>query len=225
MFDIDPRELVLRLPVVFFSLTIHEFMHAWTAWKCGDDTALRLGRVSLNPLRHLDPIGTLCLIFAPIGWAKPVPVNPYNFNKPRRDEILVSGAGVAANLSLAVILAVGMRLMLTMGYFPESEVAKIVLMMALQAIIINFGLFIFNLLPIAPLDGSHILGELLPAEAKMRFAQISQYGVLILIGFILVNRNIHFDFLGYTGVSPLRAPILVLLLIFAGPDITGAFFR
>jgi Zn-dependent protease len=223
--DIDPRELALRLPVVFFSLTIHEFMHAWTAWKCGDETALRLGRVSLNPMRHLDLVGTLCLVFAPIGWAKPVPVNPYNFNHPRRDEILVSGAGVAANLAVAIVLAIVLRLLFHYRMFPTGEVGQAVLMMAFMGMIINFGLFVFNLLPIPPLDGSHILGELLPVEAKARFAEIGQYGMWILVAFILINRQVHFSFLGYSHVSPMSAPIILLMQVFAGPEITSFFFE
>lgn len=222
--DLDIRELVLRLPVVLFSLTIHEFMHAWTAWKCGDDTAYRQGRVSLNPLVHLDLIGTLCLMFAPIGWAKPVPVNPYNYGRPRRDDILVSGAGVAANLAVAIVFSVFLRFFPWGSGLLSEEVATIVFLLLLQLALVNFGLFVFNLLPIPPLDGSHILHELLPAQAAARFSQISRYGVIVLVVLVLASRNIHFSFMGYPHVSPLRVPVILLMQVFGGPELTGAVF-
>lgn len=220
----DIRELVLRLPVVLFSLTIHEFMHAWTAWKCGDDTALRQGRVSLNPLVHLDLIGTLCLMFAPIGWAKPVPVNPYNFGRPRRDDILVSGAGVAANLAVAIVFSVFLRFFPWGSGLLSEEVATIVFLILLQLALVNFGLFVFNLLPIPPLDGSHILHEMLPARAAVQFSQISRYGVIVLVVLVLASRNIHFSFMGYPHVSPLAVPVILLMQVFAGPELTEAVF-
>jgi hypothetical protein len=116
--DFDITGMLIRAPVIFFALTIHEFMHAWTAWKCGDDTALRAGRVTFNPLAHLDPVGTVLLFFGPIGWAKPVPVDPTNFDYEtrRRDEILVSGAGVTANFVLGAASALDLRV-----YIPSPH--------------------------------------------------------------------------------------------------------
>jgi Zn-dependent protease len=222
--DFDIRELVLRLPVVLFSLTIHEFMHAWTAWKCGDDTAYRQGRVSLNPLVHLDLVGTLCLIFAPIGWAKPVPVNPYNYGRPRRDDILVSGAGVAANLTVAVVFSLLLRFFPWGSGLLSDEVATIVFLLLLQLALVNFGLFVFNLLPIPPLDGSHILRELLPAQAAAQFSQISRYGVIVLVVAVVASRNIQFSFMRYPHVSPLHVPVILLMQVFAGPELTEAVF-
>ena len=215
--DLDILDLALRLPVVLFALTIHEFMHGYVAWKCGDDTALRAGRLTLNPLAHLDLLGTICLIFAPIGWAKPVPVNPYNYHNPRRDDILVSGAGVAANFTIAAAVAILVRVLLEQGIVPTTRLEGLVWIVMRYAIILNFGLFVFNLLPIAPLDGSHILRELLPAQAAARFAELGRYGLFFLIGVVVANRYIQFDFLGYHGVTPLMAPILALMYVFAGP--------
>jgi Zn-dependent protease len=219
----DITDILLRAPVVLFSLTIHEFMHAWTAWKCGDDTALRQGRVSLNPMHHLDLFGTVMLFLGPIGWAKPVPVNPYNFGNPKRDDILVSGAGVTGNLALGILCALVLRVF-GAEIIGIDQAGKIIFMMLVYGCIINFGLATFNLLPIPPLDGSHILKQLLPERLAMQFVQMSRYGMFILLGIVLLERNVRFSFIGYSNVTPLDIPGLALMHVFAGPWITGALF-
>jgi Zn-dependent protease len=206
--------LVLRLPVVLFSLTVHEFMHAWTAYKCGDDTAYRMGRLTLNPLAHLDPIGTLALMFAPIGWAKPVPINPANFDYQtrKRSEALVSVAGVAANLCLAAMLALVARVLVWQGVLGEDVLGATLWRILALAVIVNFGLGVFNLLPIFPLDGSHLARLFLPLHLADRYVQLQRYGILLLIGVVLVNRSTGF----------LIWPILGLTELFAGSDGTRA---
>jgi len=213
----------MRAPVVLFSLTIHEFMHAYVALRCGDDTAHRAGRVTLNPLAHLDPIGTLCLFFAPIGWAKPVPVNPYNFGNPRRDEILVSIAGVSANLAAGIVFALVLRLF-GAEILAIEQVGRIVFIMLLYGCLLNFGLATFNLLPIAPLDGSHVLRELLPPQLAATFAQMSRYGVIILVALVVLGNRVHFPLFGYERLTPLDVPLVLLMDVFAGPRITGILF-
>jgi len=211
------RGLILRLPVVLFALTVHEFMHGWVAHKCGDDTALRAGRLTLNPLPHLDPIGTLCLLFAPIGWAKPVPVDTTNFSYEtrRRDEILVGGAGVAANFAMAIGVALVARVLLVAGMAPTTRAAGIVWTLMGHAVLVNFGLGVFNLLPIAPLDGSHIVKNLLPLNAAIRFTQLSRYGPILLLAVVAVNY--------VTGI--LMWPIVLLTLLFAGTDAWPYLFQ
>ena len=211
---LDIQELVLRLPVVLFSLTIHEFMHAWTALKCGDDTAYREGRVSFNPLVHLDLLGTVCLIIAPIGWAKPVPVNPSNYGHPRRDDILVSGAGVMANFALGVACALILRFF---GYdlWHLGEAGRIIVQVLYMMSFINFGLAIFNLLPIFPLDGSHILKNLLPLNAAITYVNYRHYGPYALLGFILVSQMAARAY----GVSILGYPIRALVGAFSGMEL------
>jgi Zn-dependent protease len=201
--------LLIRAPVVLFSLTIHEFMHGWVAYRCGDDTAYEAGRLTLNPIAHLDLIGTICLFFAPIGWAKPVPVNPLNYNHPRRDEILVSGAGVTANFVAGAVFALIFRALDWTGVIPvQSAFAGYAVEMLILAMFINFGLAVFNLLPIFPLDGSHIVQELLPYPASDRFREFSRYGPMVLLVLVVFGGNLFSNILSI--------PIRALVWVFAG---------
>jgi Zn-dependent protease len=175
--------LILYLMLVSL-LTFHEFAHAWVAWKCGDDTARLMGRVSLNPLVHIDPIGTVALpllmIFLPanlgrfiIGWAKPVPFNPRNLNHPRRDDILIAMAGPAMNL----ILAVGLMAFARAGLiFHSSAVAELFVQGAALSLLLCF----FNLIPIPPLDGSHVLRHA-TNMTYATYANFARFGFIILI--------------------------------------------
>ena len=168
-------------------LTFHEFGHAWTAMKCGDDTAKSLGRVSLNPLVHIDPIGTvllpLLMIFLPsgvsqfmVGWAKPVPVNHHNLRNKNFDDILVTMAGPAMNL----LLAVGLVALARAGLFFNSDAMA---ELCVRAAILSLMLCFFNLIPIPPLDGSHVLRVFtgMTWEAYMRFAQFGFIGVILVL--------------------------------------------
>ena len=179
-------------------LTFHEFGHAWTASKCGDDTARLRGRCSLNPIVHIDPIGTvllpLMMIFLPfgvsrfmIGWAKPVPVNPYNLRNPRRDDILVTMAGPAMNLVLAVALVALARVGLLIDLKPIAVVCW-------QFASLSLLLCFFNLIPIPPLDGSHVLRNLtgMSYETYYQFARYGFIAVIIVLQIPLVRQALWF---------------------------------
>jgi len=184
--DFDLEFFLIRIPPLLFALRIHEFAHAWSAYLCGDPTAKLQGRLTLDPLAHLDPIGTLCMLFAGFGWAKPVPVNPYNFRYPRRDDILVSLAGVGANLATA--LTVALVLNLTSGSsLWASRAGLVVWKMLLTLLIFSLGLLLFNLLPVPPLDGSHVLENLLPRDAAMAYPRLRPYAPLLLAALILTH--------------------------------------
>jgi Zn-dependent protease len=164
-------------------LTFHEFAHAWAGWKCGDDTARLQGRLSLNPIVHIDPIGTvllpLLMIFMPgvgrflIGWAKPVPFNPRNLGNPRRDEILIAMAGPAMNLILAVALVAFARVGLI---FHSGDVAELFMQAAALSLVLCF----FNLIPVPPLDGSHVLRNVTGMSYET-YANFARFGFIIVI--------------------------------------------
>jgi len=198
--------ILLRALPVLWAITIHEFAHGWMAHKCGDDTALYMGRLTLNPLAHLDPIGALMFLVIGFGWAKPVPVNPYNFRKPRRDDILVSLAGVSANLLSAAAFAVVLRVLVMVagmdnlyaGVFSKQlSVVHIAVVVLEMGIFINLVLIFFNILPIPPLDGSHVLENLLPWRLREAYVtQIKPYGMFILAGLVLFGGSLLWLLIG-----------------------------
>jgi Zn-dependent protease len=186
-------DLFASLAVLLFSLTVHEAAHAWSAFRLGDSTARHLGRVSLNPVVHIDPIGTLLLPLiaavtgAPlIGWAKPVPVDTRRLGRPRRDFMIVAAAGPASNLALAVVAALVLRLAprqdLAAGGF---EVVGPIVVLALVGLQVNLLLALFNMIPVPPLDGGNVLGGLLSGALRARHEALRPYGVFILYGLML----------------------------------------
>ena len=181
--------LVVVFVVLLFSLCVHEFAHAWAANMCGDDTARLLGRMSLNPIVHIDPLGTvivplLAMVtgFPFFGWAKPVPVNPGRFHNYRRDDIIVSLSGIISNLLLAIIAATTIRVIVAAGLFG---VARPLLSVLEYMMVVNVVLAVFNLIPIPPLDGSHVLFHYLPPDAALQFRRLERYGFMVLM-FIVV---------------------------------------
>lgn len=186
----NPSVLILLAPPLLLSLTIHEYAHARVALAFGDPTAFRAGRVSLNPLRHLDPLGTILLLTVGFGWAKPVPVNPFNMHPRRMGEILVSAAGPLSNLTMALLGGVVLRLYMKFGYAHiEPDFAEKLFTMLVLFVSINVLLCVFNFLPLYPLDGHHIVREFLPPAQQQGFMQWQmRFGMFALLGLLIAPR-------------------------------------
>jgi len=181
--------LIIALAVC---ITVHEASHAWVAYKLGDPTAKMQGRVSLNPMRHLDMLGTLMIFIAHFGWGKPTPFNYYNLKHPRRDSALIAIAGPISNMLTAFVIAIIIKYLPLNGFIFE----------ALQHIMfLSIILFWFNLIPIAPLDGSKLLGLVIPASKENWYQRFLSQGPMILILAIVADRLIQ----GVTGFSLLSA--------------------
>ncbi len=190
MGKIDLIQLLYTIPCVLIALTFHEFAHGWVAMKLGDPTARNYGRLSLNPLKHLDPIGTVCMVLFKFGWAKPVPVNTRYFKKPRRDMALVAAAGPAMNLILSFLGLLVCHILLAVfnSYTTSSSFLVTVENSAVELFyyfhIYNLALCLFNLFPIPPLDGSRIFLVWLPTNiyfAIMKYERYIQIGLLVLL--------------------------------------------
>lgn len=172
-----------EIVILLFSVIVHEVMHGLVALKFGDHTAKNAGRLTLNPLPHIDPIGTILIpltlwfTHSPIlfGWAKPVPVNPFNFNNLRKGELMVSAAGILSNLGLAIITALIYRVSII---FVDLSILQ---PFVLYSVYINLFLAVFNSLPIPPLDGSKIISSYLPYKYLRSFGQLDKYGLIVLI--------------------------------------------
>lgn len=180
--------LIIQIPVLLLALTAHEFAHGYVAYKLGDPTAKSLGRLTMNPLKHLDPIGTIALFIIGFGWAKPVPVNPNNLRNPKSDMLKVALAGPATNLGLALIFAILYQAMiagLTNGYIPITETSRVTIQALMQfleySVGLNLILCIFNFLPIPPLDGSRILAGLLPNHLAFQYLKFEKYSFIIIL--------------------------------------------
>lgn len=180
---------LLVLPILL-AVTFHEIAHGLIAYKLGDSTAKDAGRLTLNPISHLDLFGSLVFIITGIiGWAKPVPIDPRNLKNPREDMIWISLAGPASNIVIAVLMAVVYRIVihLSINNFFDLSILFPVEKMLFYSVVLNIGLAVFNILPIPPLDGSKILMGLLPLKQAIAYSRIEPYGIFILLIFILSN--------------------------------------
>lgn len=195
--------MLYSLPGILLALSVHEFAHAYMAYKLGDNTAKSQGRLTLDPIAHIDPVGFLMLLFAGFGWAKPVMVNKRNFKHPVRDDNLVSLAGPVSNFILAIIFTLVLKIMY-MFNLQYVLIGGILINVVYGIIIINVGLGIFNLIPIPPLDGSHVLFNMLPS--KYYYQMMQNYHIIQMIFIILFITGI----LGNL-ISPLISGMLRLL--------------
>jgi len=177
----NPLLFVVMAVSLLLSITIHEFSHAYVANKLGDSTAKDLGRMSLNPLAHLDPLGTLMLLLVGFGWGKAVPINYYNLKNPKRDAALISLAGPASNFTLATITAIFIKMAgipFTLNFYDSSSFLS---HLSSALILYNLFLGVFNLLPVEPLDGFKIVNGILPSRLAVQWVQLAPYGLYILI--------------------------------------------
>lgn len=181
------NQLLFAGPPILIALTFHEYSHAYMANRLGDPTARQMGRLTLNPLKHLDPFGTLLLFIANFGWAKPVPVDPSYFKNPPRDMLWVALAGPVSNVILAAVFS-GIYRLVDANLLLLPAGSGIFITMLRYAIFINLVLAFFNLIPIPPLDGSKILRGLLSPEAARRYAKLENYGPFVLIGLIIFSQ-------------------------------------
>lgn len=178
--------VIFSIPIILYSLSIHEYSHALTSYSLGDPTAKLCGRLTINPLKHIDPAGFICMLLLHVGWAKPVPIDTRYYKKPRLGTILVSAAGPLSNILLSFItvpifILVGkLTLLLPINAFTAKMFAMILYLLTLVHIL-NLGLGLFNLIPIPPLDGSRILGMLLPTKIYAKILQYEHYISFILL--------------------------------------------
>ncbi len=194
--------MILMTPVILFSLTVHEYSHGRMALRLGDDTAQRLGRLSFNPLRHLDILGVLFFYFVGFGWAKPVPVDPRNFEHPRRDMMYVAIAGPLSNIALAVCCSFFIRLI-----SPEFSYLFVILA---YGIWINVALAIFNMLPMYPLDGSSVLKGMVSQKIAEGMTNLDRFGAFLILGVFLLDHFAHTGILATILMLPINYLVLFL---------------
>jgi Zn-dependent protease len=210
------KELLILAPILIATLTIHEYSHGLVAWRLGDDTAKRAGRLTLNPLSHLDIFGLIMLFIAHFGWAKPVPINPYNFRNFKRDTAITAAAGPASNFLLAIVAGLGVR-----GFYhlypsitPDQHFPIFVIFIGMMLVFYNLALGLFNLIPIPPLDGSKILGGFLSDRAYFKYTAREREGMAIFMGLMLVDYLLKLHIVS----TLIDLPLNFLLQLLIGSD-------
>ena len=234
-------QYILSLPVILLALSIHETAHGYIANKLGDPTAKSLGRLTLNPIKHIDVLGFLCMLFFHFGWAKPVPVNARYFKKPRRDMALTSAAGPCANIILALVFALFLRLeiLIVEIFFSEElqtaintnadymsiNMLSVLSYLLYMGVVLNISLAVFNLIPIPPFDGSRIAYVFLPQKLYfyvMKYERFIMFGILALLWFVPMfsglignaTRGLSSLVLSVVGMTPSSYPTRIIHLMF-----------
>jgi Zn-dependent protease len=193
-------QILTLIPGFIVGLTLHEFSHALAADKLGDPTARNAGRLTLNPIAHLDLLGSVALVVAGFGWAKPCPVDASRFRSPRRDMALVALAGPVSNLILALLISVVIHVLAPLGLGDWMYSSSMAVLIVVRGVWINVVLAVFNLIPIPPLDGSRIVAGVVPEDWNAGYEHFERYGPLVLIGLVLLA--------SFTGVSVLSRIIM-----------------
>jgi len=197
LFSESPAQFVYLVISMVVALTIHELAHAWTAFQLGDDTAQRAGRLTLNPLKHLDPLGTLMILFAGFGWAKPVPFDPYAVTRRTPAGVmLVSAAGPISNLLMAIVASIPFQTGLLDSSLASGGLLLYARPFLATFIYLNLILLFFNLIPISPLDGEKVLTYFLPASGQATMARLRPYGPMLLILLLVAGRGIFSVLIG-----------------------------
>ncbi len=198
--DFNFQLIIIQAPAILLALTVHEYCHGFVANYLGDDTALREGRLTLNPIVHLDVIGTILMFIVGFGWAKPVPVNPHNFKDPRKGMLLVALAGPASNLLMAIFAGLIIRSIVPSLLTSEEAISGIYstfLVIIILSLQYGVALAIFNMIPIPPLDGSRVLYGLLSERHARAYSRFEPYGMLILIGLFIFGGRVFTYILWY----------------------------
>lgn len=212
MFNLTLPTLISRIVIMIISLTVHEFAHAWSADRFGDNTPEMNGRLTLNPLRHLDPIGSLLILIAGFGWARPVPINPYALGRRSPSAVMwVSLAGPLSNFLLAVLAAVVWHLSRFVALPTLPSWLPSLPQFLLEFIWINLALLLFNLIPIAPLDGEKVADYFLPDTWSRRLDAIRPYGPLILMAVVFLGPWVGVDVIGWLLGPPLNTLLKILI--------------
>lgn len=202
--------ILIQAPVILLSLTIHEYFHGWTANKLGDPTAALKGRLTLNPIAHLDVLGTILMFVVGFGWAKPVPINAMNFKDPRKGTLLVAIAGPLSNLATAVVAGIILRPMIPKvltGEIAPGSMDSIFVIILILALVYGIALAVFNMIPIPPLDGSRVMYAVLPDKYLYPYSRFEPYGVIFLFGLFIFGGGI-FRYLLY--------PLSYIAVLFSG---------
>lgn len=215
--------MLFILPGILIGLAFHEFSHGLAADKLGDPTPRAQGRLTIEPWPHIDLFGFLALLLIGFGWAKPVQIDGRYFKKPKRDEIIVSIAGPLANLCLALLFGLvvyGLASLNILQNLNDKAIACIFIILY-YAIWINVVLFVFNLLPIPPLDGSHIVANLLPREQARKYMDFGAYFMISILILILIGNLTHFDIISLIVFPPMKLIYSLILTLFGLPDALG----
>lgn len=208
--NINFNLLMIQAPVILLSLTVHEYFHGWTANKLGDPTAELRGRLTLNPIAHLDVLGTILMFVVGFGWAKPVPINAMNFKDAKKGTLLVAIAGPLSNLATAVVAGIILRPMIPKvltGEIAAGSLESLLVIILVLALVYGIALAVFNMIPIPPLDGSRVMYAVLPDKLLYPYSRFERYGVLLLFALFIFGGGV-FRYLLY--------PLSYISMLFSG---------